>query len=297
MLLKRIAKIIFIAALCFLTLRLGFVDVFSIPSSSMRDALRENDLIVINKALYSGIFSPVFSGLNWHPATYVNDILVFRLEKDDSTYYTKRCIGLPGNRIRIAGGMIMVNGDRVKDLSTVRHLYRVWHHNFSALADCLGKYGIRTFESEYKRRPGFLIISLSEEQKDHIYREAAVDSIALDRSYLSQRDNNLVAGSGNVDTVVDNYGPLFIPYQGWSIRLDSANWSVYGNIIRDYEDVAIVGHGDSTFYLDGRKVSSYTFRNDYYFMMGDNRDDSYDSRYFGCIPGYLITGKLIYTIH
>jgi signal peptidase I len=90
---------------------------------------------------------------------------------------------------------------------------------------------------------------------------------------------------------IDNYGPLWVPKEGATIKLDSNTVSTYESTIRDYEGwESVVSKGDKLI-IDGKEVSEYTFKQDYYFMMGDNRHNSLDSRFWGFVPADHIVGK------
>jgi signal peptidase I len=93
---------------------------------------------------------------------------------------------------------------------------------------------------------------------------------------------------------VDNFGPLWVPKEGVTISLDANAYWKYDRVIRTYENNPTFEMKDGKFYIEGKEVSTYTFKQDYYFMMGDNRHNSADSRFWGFVPQDHIVGKALF---
>ena len=93
----------------------------------------------------------------------------------------------------------------------------------------------------------------------------------------------------------DNYGPIWLPEEGQRLDLTDENWPMYSPIIQHFENRTVERRSDGTFWIDGVQTTEYTFSQGYYFMIGDNRDNSLDSRFWGFVPADHIMGKAVAT--
>jgi signal peptidase I len=101
-------------------------------------------------------------------------------------------------------------------------------------------------------------------------------------------------GASQFNWTVDNFGPLTLPKEGATIQLDKKSIALYGPVIKKYESNENVVLTDSTVSVDGKAITAYTFKQNYYFMMGDNRHNSADSRFWGFVPADHIVGKAVF---
>jgi len=279
--------------LIILIIRLCFFDIFRVPSGSMQNALNAGDLIIVNSTLYSGTFSPLFFKLKIKPSPRVNDVLVFKISQSDSIFYVKRCIGLPGETIEIINDKVFVNDKYMEEPATVIHLYKVWYVDYRLIENTLNKSKIDLSNSDFQRQPKYIAMRLSDFQKHSLLGQPGIDSITVFNTKENRDDflsNILKYGHST-----QNLKPFLIPFTGMKIKLDSNTFKLYKEIFKKDEHVQLEQR-NIYFFVDGVKQQYYIFKNNYYFMMGDNREKSMDSRFFGPISQGCIKGKVVLKI-
>jgi signal peptidase I len=138
---------------------------------------------------------------------------------------------------------------------------------------------------------GFLLTDEARSKMKSLSNVQAIDSILKPAGYF---DNSVFPHRRELPWNVDNFGPLYVPKAGVTITLDSINAWVYERVIKEYENHPTYEVRDGKCYIDNEQITSYTFKQDYYFMMGDNRHNSLDSRFWGFVPHDHIVGKALF---
>ncbi|MCA8831234.1 signal peptidase I [Hymenobacter pini] len=248
-----------------------------------------------------------------------NDVVVFNVPTEQQhpadlrTNYIKRCIGVAGDVLSIKDGQVFINGKPAKNYPEMQSSYFMQVPTGENLAEDFKRLGVVNYDtpdgmpfqvtSQYG--PGYnvnMTRAAYEFFKQQPYVKGIIDlkTPAGQPEPVFPNNPDLPRTQGVVENPPfpgwnkDNYGPLQIPKEGQTVQLDAKNVRTYQKIIQYYEhNEGITVAPDGTISQNGKPLTSYTFKQNYYFMMGDNRHNSEDSRFWGFVPEDHIVGKAV----
>jgi signal peptidase I len=320
------AEAVIFAGVAATLIRTFLIEAYVIPSGSMESSLLIGDYLFVSKINYGprAPITPVAFPFAHHTMPLINtkaywdglqlpyfrlpglqnvkkgDVVVFNYPMDaDSPLYRpvdkrenfiKRCQGTPGDTISLLNAQVYVNGRMAHNPVEGEQSYLVNTGGKELSEDVLRDLHI---EIRQQTDPYVFEMIMTSHSADRLKTVPGVKSV---NEYIQPRniyEAEIFPHDPHFKWNVDNLGPIIIPKRGWTVKLDSLTIPLYKRAIEVYEHNK-VKVADNKLFIDGKLANTYTFKLNYYWMMGDNRHNSEDSRYWGFVPEDHIEGKALF---
>ena len=308
-------------------LRTFLIEAYTIPTSSMEKSMLIGDFLFVSKVAYGPRVPmtpiafplvhhtmPIGNGKSYTEAVKLpyhrmkglgeierNDCVVFNWPAetlgrpvDKKENYVKRCVGIPGDKIELIDAQLMVNDAPQEEPEGMK---KQWHYNVSTKGTGLNpnilyeKYDIT--EGGYGRNKNEYNLTLTNESRDAIQNFTNVNYVKRQFEKAGNYAEYIFPHDKNYKWNNDNFGPITVPAAGETVSITTKNISIYKDIIERYENNKLeVVSGE--IYINDKVATTYTFAMDYFWMMGDNRHNSADSRFWGFVPENHIVGKALF---
>lgn len=315
-------------------IRTLFIEAYVIPTPSMERSLLVGDYLFVSKVNYGARTPmtplafpfahntmPLFNTKSYSDLIHLpywrlpgfstvkrGDVVVFNYPQDTidnrpvdkKENYIKRCQGEPGDTLKVVDGQVYVNGKAapvppegqteysIQATSDLGINPQVFDDIHATKYQELGYYSMTPeAAAKLKSSPGVKSVTPVLAPKGKIDSLFTVFPLKYDPVF------HLGSKPPVYNWNADNFGPVVIPKKGMTVKLDSLTLPIYGHAIAFYENNKLEVKGNDI-YINGAKIDSYTFKMNYYWMMGDNRHDSEDSRFWGFVPEDHIVGKALF---
>ena len=308
-------------------LRTFLIEAYTIPTSSMEKSMLVGDFLFVSKVAYGPRVPmtpiafplvhhtmPIFGGKSYSEIIKIpyhrmkgtgtikrNDCVVFNWPAetlgrpiDKKENYVKRCVGIPGDIVELKNSNLFINGSPQEEFDGMKNQ---WQYNVITKGTGLNpnillkKYDIT--EGGYGRNKNEYNLTLTNFNRDALNTFPNVTKIEKRIEKNGEYADYIFPHNKYFKWNIDNFGPISIPAKGTTIQLSVENLPLYKDIIQRYESnkIEVI---ENIIYINDTIANSYTFSMNYYWMMGDNRHNSADSRFWGFVPENHIVGKALF---
>jgi signal peptidase I len=272
----------YLALAAFFLLKKFAFDIVRVNNNDMEETYPYGSAVLIKKSLN---------------AYAVNDVIYFEYPIEDSsltkTGFMQRVSGLPGDSVELINKAVVVNGVEIPDTSTIKHNYFVKSNNVRL--DSVFKLNYRLTEGGEVSDEFDYSYSLTQEESERLKSDSAIKYVELKTEKKNTYDETVFPGSPHFKWNMDHYGKIYIPKKNDTLRLDTVSIKLYTNLIADHEKNNLYVSADSIM-INGELTDHYVVKKNYYFVLGDNRDNANDSRVWGFLPENCILGKVVRTL-
>ncbi len=255
----------------------------------------EGDSVYITPHRTYSIYDKRRNPENLRPLLRGKKLVTRPIDKKD--HYVKRCVAIAGDSLQIIDRQLYINGQKAPNPKYIQFIYAVTFSqpvNTSSFA----QWGIsrEDLKGADKNNPLKYYIVLNREQIEKLKSlDPQLKVEVMDFAAYSYNPHQVFPYAPQFfpDWTIDNYGPIYVPKAGSTIALTPQNVVLYQRLIEVYEGNKLSRH-DGKFFINDQAAETYTFKKNYYWMMGDNRHGSEDSRYWGFVPEDHIVGKPLF---
>jgi signal peptidase I len=304
-------------------IRSFFIEAYTIPTPSMERSLLVGDFLFVSKVNYGPRvpMTPIAFPFAHHTMPLIGtkaywdglelpyyrlpglsevkkgDVVVFNypMEADSPFFrpvdkrenYIKRCQGTPGDTLSVVNAQVYVNGKAAPNPPGEQIDYNLTTDGTDLNPQVLQDLGITYYEGNPNP-------TMTAGAAATLKGYSNIKSVAPMVQAKGMADEQVFPQDTHFKWNADNYGPIIIPKKGWTVKLDSLTIPLYKRAIEVYEHNKVTVISPNEIEINGVKADSYTFKMNYYWMMGDNRHDSLDSRFWGFVPEDHIVGKALF---